>query len=92
MTKAEFIKELAAKTEQSTAEAEKFLKAFIATITETLAKGDSLRIVNFISFSTSKRAARKGMNPQTGKKINIPASTVAKFKAGKGLKTAVNGG
>ena len=92
MTRIELIKEIAVKTELPTAEVDKFLKAFIATITETLASGDSLRIVNFITFSTSKRAARKGMNPQTGKKINIPASTVAKFKAGKGLKTAVNGG
>ena len=92
MTRLELIKEIAVKTELSAASVEKFLKAFIASVTETLSSGDMLRLVNFMTFSTSKRAARKGTNPQTGKKITIPAATVVKTRFGKALKAAVNGG
>lgn len=92
MTRLELIKEIATKTELPIATVDKFLKAFMASVTEVLTSGDILRLVNFMSFSTSKRAARKGTNPQTGKRITIPAATVPKFKPGKGLKTAVNGG
>lgn len=92
MTRLELIKEIAAKTELPAASVEKFLKAFMATVTEALVAGDILRLVNFITFSTSKRAARKGVNPQTGKKITIPAATVVKTRFGKALKAAVNGG
>lgn len=92
MTRTELIKEIAAKTELPTAEVDKFLRAFMATVTEKLASGDFVRLVNFMTFRTSKRAARKGQNPQTGKKITIPAATVPKTKFGKALKAAVNGG
>lgn len=92
MTRLELIKEIAVKTELPTGTVDKFLKAFMATVTETLTKGDIIRLLNFMTISTSKRAARRGINPQTGKKITIPAATVPKFKPGKGLKTAVNGG
>ena len=57
---------------------------------EGLAKGEKIVLVGFGSFETKKRAARKGKNPQTGAEINIPASTVPAFKAGRGLKDAVN--
>ncbi len=91
MTKAELIKAVVEKAALSKADAEKTVKAFMAIIQEVLTSGDKLTLLGFGTFSTSKRAARKGTNPQTGKKINIPACTVPKFKPGKGLKTAVNG-
>ena len=92
MTRTELIKEISTKTELPTALVDKFLRAFMAIVTETLASGDILRLMNFMTFRTSKRAARKGTNLQTGKKITIPAATVPKVRFGKGLKTAVNGG
>lgn len=90
MTKAELISSVAEKAGLKKVEAEKVVAAFIASVTETLKSGGKLSLVGFGTFSTSKRAARKGQNPQTGKKINIPAATVPKFKAGKSLKEAVN--
>jgi DNA-binding protein HU-beta len=54
-----------------------------------LKKGDSVTLIGFGTFSVSKRAARKGRNPQTGAEINIPAKNVVKFKPGKGLSEAV---
>jgi DNA-binding protein HU-beta len=90
MTKAELISAVAAGAGLKKVEAEKAVAAFIASVTVALKKGDKLSLVGFGTFSTAKRAARKGQNPQTGKKINIPAATVPKFKAGKTLKEAVN--
>ena len=91
MTKAELISAVAEKAGLKKVDTEKAVAAFIDTVTAALKKGDRLSLVGFGSFSTSKRAARKGQNPQTGKKINIPAATVPKFKPGKTLKEAVNG-
>jgi len=90
VTKAELISAVAEKAGLKKVEAEKAVAAFIASVTETLKSGGKLSLVGFGTFSTAKRAARKGQNPQTGKKINIPAATVPKFKAGKTLKEAVN--
>ncbi len=90
MTKAELISAVADQAGLKKVEAEKAVAAFISAVTGALKKGDKLSLVGFGTFSTSKRAARKGQNPQTGKKINIPAATVPKFKPGKGLKEAVN--
>jgi DNA-binding protein HU-beta len=90
MTKAELISAVAAGAGLKKVEAEKAVAAFIGTVTAALKKGDKLSLVGFGTFSTAKRAARKGQNPQTGKKINIPAATVPKFKPGKTLKEAVN--
>jgi DNA-binding protein HU-beta len=91
VTKAELISSIATKAGLKKVEAEKAVAAFTASVTETLKSGGKLSLVGFGTFSTAKRAARKGQNPQTGKKINIPAATVPKFKAGKTLKEAVNG-
>ena len=66
------------------------LNAFIEAVTNTLSEGGKVSIVNFGSFETSKRAERTGRNPRTGEEIIIPATVVAKFKAGKRLKDAVN--
>ena len=71
-------------------DAEKALNAFVDAVTDALAKGDKISLVGFGSFETKKRAARQGKNPQTGAVINIAASTVPTFKAGRGLKDAVN--
>ena len=90
MTKAELVSTIAEKAGITKVEAEKSVKALIDAVTESLKSGDKLSLVGFGTFSTSTRAARKGQNPQTGKKIDIPASVSPKFKAGKALKDAVN--
>ncbi len=90
MTKAELITAVAEKAALKKVEAEKAVAAFISAVSGCLKQGDKLSLVGFGTFSTTKRAARKGQNPQTGKKITIPAATVPKFKAGKTLKDAVN--
>ena len=64
--------------------------AVFASITKHLRKGDRVTVPGFGSFSVTKRAARTGRNPATGKAIQIKASKNARFKAGKDLKTAVN--
>ena len=63
--------------------------AVFDTVQATLAKGEEVAISGFGTFSARKRAARAGVNPKTGEKIQIAATTVPKFKAGKGLKDAV---
>jgi len=70
-------------------EAADAVNAVLDTITSTLTKGDKVTITGFGTFSTSNRAARMGVNPRTGEKIKIKATTVPKFKAGKSLKDAV---
>ena len=59
-------------------------------ITKSLSNGDDVRLVGFGTFSVAKRKASTGRNPRTGEPMNIPASNQPKFKAGKGLKDAVN--
>lgn len=73
----------------SKASAEKTLNAFTNTVTKALKKGDKLTLTGFGTFSVAKRRARIGRNPQTGKEIKIPATRVAKFKAGNLLKRSV---
>lgn len=65
------------------------VEAVFDTITKTLSKGEEVAITGFGTFRTSKRAARMGVNPKTGARIQIAASTAPKFKAGKSLKEAV---
>ena len=89
MTKAELIGSIAKETKISKASAEKALNAFTNSVTKALKKGDKLTLTGFGTFSLAKRKARKGRNPQTGKEIKISAKKVAKFKAGKRLKSAV---
>lgn len=90
MNKTELVAAIAEKSELSKKDAEKALKAFIDTVSEELQKGEKIQLVGFGTFETSKRAARTGKNPQTGKAIKIAACTAPKFKAGKALKDAVN--
>jgi DNA-binding protein HU-beta len=81
---------MAEKAGLSKADAEKALKAFVDSVTETLQKEDKISLVGFGTFSVGDRAARVGKNPQTGAALQIPAAKVPKFKAGKALKDAVN--
>ncbi|MBF8251619.1 MAG: HU family DNA-binding protein [Deltaproteobacteria bacterium] len=90
MTKSELVDKIAAKAALTKAAAEKALNAFTSSVTDALKKGGKVTLVGFGTFSTTKRAARKGRNPQTGKEIKIKASTAPKFKAGKSLKDSVN--
>jgi len=66
------------------------LDAVFEAITKSLKKKQEVRLVGFGTFSTARRKAGKGRNPRTGEEIKIPASTTVRFKAGKGLKDAVN--
>ena len=90
MNKAELVAAIAERTELSKKDSEKALKAFIDVITDELKKGEKVQLVGFGTFEVSKRAAREGRNPQTGKTMKIEASLAPKFKAGKALKDAVN--
>lgn len=90
MNKAELVQTLMEKAGGSTkAEAERYLEAFVEIVTNTLKSGNEVAISGFGTFSPKKRAARQGVNPKTGEKIQIAAMTVPKFKAGKGLKDAL---
>jgi DNA-binding protein HU-beta len=90
MTKTELIDALAEKAELTKAEAAKFLAAFTKTVTDEIKAGEKVTLTGFGTFSVSERAARKGRNPQSGAEIDIAASKVPKFKAGKGLKDKVS--
>ena len=89
MKKSELVAIMAEKADLKKVDAEKALNAFVDAVTEALVKGDKIALVGFGSFETKKRAARKCKIPQTGAEIDIPASTVPTFKAGRGLKDAV---
>jgi DNA-binding protein HU-beta len=89
MNKAELIEAIASNAKLSKADAKKALDGFIETTTKALKKGDRVALVGFGSFSVTKRAARKGRNPQTGKEIQIKAKNVVRFKAGAELQTKV---
>ena len=67
------------------------VEAVFSAITASLAKGDEVAVSGFGTFSAKARAARQGVNPKTGERIQIKATTVPKFKAGKALKDAVKG-
>lgn len=85
MNKAELIDAIASGAGLTKADAKKSLDAFIGATTKALKKGDRVALVGFGSFSVSKREARKGRNPQSGREITIPAKKVVKFKAGADL-------
>lgn len=90
MNKAELIDAMSSDAKISKADAKRALDAFLNATTKTLKKGDRVALVGFGSFSISKREARKGRNPQTGKEIKIAAKKVVKFKAGAELAGVVN--
>lgn len=82
MNKAELIDAIAAKANLTKVDAKKALEAYMEATTESLKKGDKVALVGFGTFSVTKRAERKGRNPQTKKEMMIPAKNVVKFKAG----------
>ncbi len=90
MNKSELVDAIASGADISKASAGRALDTMVDTITESLKKGDPVALVGFGTFSVKDRAARQGRNPQTGATIQIPAARVPGFKAGKGLKDAVN--
>ncbi|NDD59053.1 MAG: HU family DNA-binding protein [Chlamydiae bacterium] len=90
MNRTELIDSIAAEAKITKADAGRALEGFLNTVTKALKKGDRVTLVGFGSFSVSKREARTGRNPQTGKAIKIKAKKVAKFKAGATLAKTVN--
>ena len=86
MNKTELIAEVAAKAGLSKKDAEKALAAVVDTVKEAVAKGDKVQLVGFGSFELKCREARMGRNPKTKEAIEIPATTIPVFKAGKALK------
>jgi len=92
MNRQELIEALAANTGSTKADADRNISGLIEIITSTLKKGDKVALVGFGTFEVRKRAARNGRNPATGAAIKIKAANVPAFKAGAGLKAAVNGG
>ncbi len=90
MNKQELIGEVADQSGLSKAEAGKAVEAIFGAISTALAKGDSVRLVGFGTFSVSKRKASVGRNPRTREPMTIKASSQPKFKPGKGLKDSVN--
>lgn len=89
-TKAELIDAVATKAGVSKADAERTIGAFFDHVVASAKQGDKVAWPGFGSFSTSKRAARIGRNPQTGEPVNIKASTNVKFTASSALKAALN--
>lgn len=90
MNKGELIDAVSAQTGLAKAEATRAVDAVFDTITTALRSGDTVALVGFGTFSVKSRAARSGRNPRTGETIEIAASRVPGFKAGKALKDAVN--
>lgn len=80
MNKAELIEAMAAESGLSKADAKRALAAFIENVAETLKDGESVRLKGFGTFSVTRRAARTGRNPKTGKEIQISEKNVVKFK------------
>ncbi|MBA3996490.1 MAG: DNA-binding protein HU [Candidatus Accumulibacter sp. 66-26] len=90
MNKSELIDQIAKSADISKAAAGRALDAMIGSVKSSLKKGGSVTLVGFGTFHVGKRAARSGRNPRTGAAIKIKAAKVPKFRAGKGLKDAVN--
>ena len=90
MNKTELIDQIAESADISKAAAGRALDATVEAVKAALKAGDDVSLVGFGTFYVSERAARTGRNPQTGKSIKIKAAKAPKFRAGKGLKDAVN--
>ncbi|MCP4566382.1 MAG: HU family DNA-binding protein [FCB group bacterium] len=89
MTKEQLVTKIAKDCNLSKRQANDAVKTFIGSVTTALKKGQKVSFVGFGTFSTTKRKARTGRNPQTGEALKIPAARVPKFKAGKSLRDAV---
>ncbi len=91
MNKSELINAVAHSAGLTKTDAAKAVDGVVAAVTEALKNGDQVTLVGFGTFLVREREARTGRNPQTGAEISIAASKLPSFKAGKGLKDAVNG-
>lgn len=89
MNKTDLVNAVATKSELTKADASKAVDALLETISLTLGEGEKIQLIGFGTFEVRERAARTGRNPQTGEEMQIPASKVPAFKAGKELKEAV---
>lgn len=89
MNKTELVAAVAEKAGLSKKDAEAALNAVTASITDALKNGDKVQLVGFGTFEVRERAAKTGRNPRTGATMQIPASKLPAFKAGKALKDAV---
>ena len=89
MNKNELVTAVATATGLSKTDAAKAVDGVFQSISGALKKGDEVRLVGFGTFNVAERAQSEGRNPRTGEKIDIPASKLPKFRAGKGLKDAV---
>ncbi len=89
MNKAELVEEVADQTGLTKRVSREAVDAIISAITDSLAREERVTLVGFGSFQVMQRKARRGRNPQTGKELQIPAKKVPKFKAGRGLREAV---
>ncbi len=89
MTKADLVEKIAGTASLTKAAAEKALNAFLDAVQDALKKEGKLTLTGFGTFAVEKRQERKGRNPRTGAVIQIPASKVVKFRAGKKLKDSV---
>ena len=92
MNKTELVEAIATGSGVTKADASRVLEMFMSTVTEVLQGGDQVVLPGFGSFAIAHRSARMGRNPATGEEIQIKAARVAKFKAGKKLKEAVQEG
>ncbi len=90
MNKTEFVDAVAEKADVPKATATKVIDSMIATVGGALKSGDQVTLVGFGTFLVRRREARQGRNPRTGETIQIAASNVPSFKAGKALKDTVN--
>jgi DNA-binding protein HU-beta len=89
VTKADFIDRVASKSGLSKRDATKAVDAFLDSVTDALKGGEAVSFTGFGKFSAQQRAARQGVNPRTGERVQIPAATVPKFSAGSALKQAL---
>ena len=90
MNKNDLISDVSANSGLSKADTAKAVDAVFSSISSALSGGGEVRLVGFGTFSVPNRRASEGRNPRTGDKIQIPASKLPKFRAGKGLKKMVN--
>lgn len=89
MNRAELVEAIASQTNQSKADTERFITAFLSTVEKNIKKKEGVKLVGFGTFAIAKRKARVGRNPQTGEEVKIPARTVPVFKPGSALKEIV---
>jgi DNA-binding protein HU-beta len=90
MNKKELVHAIAKEADVTLQDAARCLDAVTKSITDSLAKNNNVTLVGFGTFQVKDRSAREGRNPKTGETIQIKAAKVPSFKAGKGLKDAVN--